>query len=107
MSTRRRRGLEPEELSGGTAYGELYLRRLRRAQLGLTLLALAVLVGAVGALPLLLLVEPEALDVLVLGVPLDVLLVAVPPFGLFVVLGWLYARRADALDDDFRDLVER
>ena len=34
-------------------------------------------------------------------------LLIVPLLGLFVGLGWLYARRADALDDQFRELVER
>jgi hypothetical protein len=40
-------------------------------------------------------------------VPLPIVLVAVPLFPLFVALGWLYQRRADALDEEFRDLVER
>jgi hypothetical protein len=43
----------------------------------------------------------------VIGVPLPVFLVAVPLFPLFVALGWLYQQRADALDDAFRDLVDR
>jgi hypothetical protein len=39
------------------------------------------------------------------GIPLADLLVAVPPFPLFVVIGWIYRRRADAIDDAFRTLV--
>jgi lipopolysaccharide biosynthesis regulator YciM len=31
----------------------------------------------------------------------------VPMLPVFLAIGWLYARRADALDDSFRDLVER
>jgi hypothetical protein len=38
-------------------------------------------------------------------VPLPVLLIVLPPFPLFVAFGWLYARRAAALEDEFRDLV--
>ncbi len=31
----------------------------------------------------------------------------VPLWPLFIAIGWLYARRADALDAAFRDLVEK
>jgi hypothetical protein len=31
----------------------------------------------------------------------------VPMFPLFIAIGWLYARRADALDRAFADLVEK
>ena len=31
----------------------------------------------------------------------------VPLSPLFLAIGWIYARRADALDDAFRELVER
>ncbi|HWT95687.1 MAG TPA: hypothetical protein VN238_21995 [Solirubrobacteraceae bacterium] len=93
------------ELEEATAHGDLYLRRLRRAQLSLSLLALVVLAGLVGALPLLLLLVPSLGDVDVLGVPLAIGLVIVPPLVTYVALGWLYQRRADALDEAFRDLV--
>jgi len=43
----------------------------------------------------------------VLGLPLPVFLVAFPLFPLFVGLGLIYQRRADALDEAFRDLVGR
>jgi hypothetical protein len=43
----------------------------------------------------------------VIGLPLPVFLVAFPLFPLFVGLGWIYQRRADALDEAFRDLVGR
>jgi hypothetical protein len=33
--------------------------------------------------------------------------VVVPMLPGFVLIGWLYARRADALDDAFRELVDR
>ena len=38
--------------------------------------------------------------------PLPLLLIVVPPFPIFVAFGWLYARRAQALEDEFRELVE-
>ena len=31
----------------------------------------------------------------------------VPLWPLFLAIGWVYAHRADALDEQFRDLVQR
>ena len=41
-----------------------------------------------------------------LGVPLPIWLVVVPPFPLFIAIGWLEQRRADGLDAAFRDMLE-
>jgi hypothetical protein len=40
-------------------------------------------------------------------VPVAVWIVIVPLSPLFITIGWLYARRADALDSAFRELVEK
>jgi hypothetical protein len=96
-----------EELAEATPHGDVYLRRLERRQLGLSLVALVAFGGLIGALPLALLLMHGLARATVLGVPVSVLLVAVPPFPLFVAIGWLYQRRADALDESFRDLVGR
>lgn len=91
-----------QELAESTAVGEIYLRRLVRAQLALSLLGLLSFGGVLVALP----IAVYLLDgVRVLGLPLGVLLLAVPLFPLLVAIGHLYARRANALDDAFRDLV--
>jgi hypothetical protein len=95
-----------DELAEATAHGGLYLRRLIRAQLGLSVVALVAFGGIVGALPLALLLLPGLEDVHVLGVPLPIVIVAWPPFPLFIAIAVLYARRAAALEDSFRDLVE-
>jgi hypothetical protein len=95
-----------DELAEATAHGGLYLRRLIRAQLGLSMVALVAFGGIIGVLPLLLLLLPGLQDVFVLGVPLPILIVAWPPFPLFVTIGALYTRRAAALEESFRDLVE-
>lgn len=94
-----------DELADATAHGDVYLRRLRRAQLQLSLLALVAFGGIVGGLPLALYLSPGLQDVELVGVPLPVLLVVVPLSPLFVALGVLYERRAGALDRAFRDLV--
>jgi hypothetical protein len=95
-----------DELAEATAHGGLYLRRLIRAQLGLSAVALVAFGGIVGALPLALLLLPGLQDVFVLGVPLPLFVIAWPPFPLFIAIAVLYARRAGALEDSFRDLVE-
>lgn len=102
-----RRRTPRDELAEATAHGGLYLRRLVRAQLALSLLALVAFAGILGSLPLLLFLAPGLQRVSLFGLPLPVLLVAVPLFPLLVGLGWIYQRRADALDDAFRDLVDR
>ncbi len=100
------RRLPRDELAETTAHGGLYLRRLIRSQLALSLLALVAFGGIIGSLPLLLYLLPGLQDVQVLGVPLPLLIITVPPFPLLIAIGWLYARRAEALEDAFRDLVE-
>ena len=94
-----------DELAEGTAHGDVYLRRLRKAQLSVSLLALTAFGGFIGALPLVLYLVPSLMDIEVLGLPLPLVLVVVPPFPIFVAIGWLHQRRADALDAAFRDLV--
>jgi putative solute:sodium symporter small subunit len=95
-----------DELAEATAHGGLYLRRLIRSQLGLSAVALVAFGGIVGALPLALLLLPGLQDVTVLGVPLPIFVIAWPPFALFIAIAVLYVRRAAALEESFRDLVE-
>ena len=104
-----RRGLRPprEELAEATAHGQVYLRRLRRAQLHLSLMALVAFGAIFGVLPIALYLLPHLHRTHLLGVPLPLWILIVPLLGVFVGIGWLYARRADALDDAFQDLVER
>jgi hypothetical protein len=78
-----------DELADATPHGRLYLRRLIRRQLGLSLLALVAFGGFLGSLPLALYLLPGLQDVDVLGVPLPVLLIVLPPFPLFVAVRWL------------------
>jgi hypothetical protein len=95
-----------DELAEATPHGGLYLRRLIRAQLGLSVVALIAFGGIVGALPLALLLLPGLEDVSVLGLPLPIVIVAWPPFPLFIAIAVVYSRRAAAVEESFRDLVE-
>jgi hypothetical protein len=94
-----------EELAEATPHGDVYLARLIRAQLRLSLLGLGAFGGLIGSLPLLFLLWPSLQDVDVVGVPLPLVILVVPLFPLIVVIGLLYQRRADALDEAFRDVV--
>jgi O-antigen/teichoic acid export membrane protein len=96
-----------QELAEGTPHGDVYLGRLIRAQLRLSLLGLGAFGGLVGSLPLLFLLFPSLNEIEPLGVPLPVVILVVPLFPLIVVIGFLYQRRADALDEAFRDVVSR
>jgi len=95
-----------DELAEATAHGGLYLRRLIRAQLGLSTVALVAFGGIVGALPLALLLVPGLQDVYLLGLPLSIVIIVWPPFPLFIAIALLYERRAEGLEESFRDLVE-
>jgi hypothetical protein len=95
-----------DELAEATEHGGLYLRRLLRAQLGLSVLALLAFGGLVGGLPLALYLLPGLQHATLLGIPLPILAVLWPPFPLFIAIGLLYTRRAEALEDAFRELVE-
>lgn len=94
-----------EELAEVTPHGDVYLGRLIRAQLRLSLLGLGAFGGLVGSLPLLFLLFPSLQRLEPLGVPLPVLVLVVPLFPLILVIGLLYQHRADTLDEAFRDVV--
>jgi len=105
VSPERSRRTPRDELADATAHGELYLRRLRQRQLSLSVLALIAFGALVGVLPIALDLLPALQRHGFLGVPFSLWLLVVPLPPLFVALGALYARRADALDDAFRELV--
>ena len=96
-----------DELAEATAHGALYLRRLRQRQLALSLLALMAFGALVGVLPLAIDVVPQLQHVYLMGIPLAIWLLVVPLPPIFLILGALYARRAGALDESFRELVRR
>jgi hypothetical protein len=101
MSTRPPR----DDLAETTAVGEIYLRRLMRAQLGLSLTALLSFGGVFAGLPLALWLAPGVDEVQILGVPLTLLVLCVAVFPILITVGMLYERRANALDESFRELV--
>lgn len=98
-----RRAPRPRTLDDLDVVGELLLRSLVRAQLGLALRVGAGFVVLLGGLPLLFALVPPSRDVVVLGLPLPWLLLGVLVFPALLAGGWLYVRQAERLE---RDVVE-
>lgn len=105
MSGPGRARVDRRELGEATSHGQLYVDRLRAAHLTLSGIALVAFGGLVGALPLVALALPSLEAHSVLGVPVPVLLL-LAPYPVFVVIGAVYAGRADGLDATFAALVD-
>lgn len=99
---RRRR----DELADQTGVGEVLIRSLIRAQLGLALRVLVVVVVLLGSPPLVFAVFPAAGRVEIGGVALPWLLLGVAAFPLLVLLGLVYMRQAERHEREFAELVE-
>jgi type VI protein secretion system component VasK len=95
------------DIDAGTRLGEVYVASLLRAQLGLALRVLAVLVIGVAGLPLLFHLLPGLAGVSVLGLPLAWVLLGGLVYPFLVLLGWWYVRRAEQHEEDFAELLSR
>lgn len=96
-----------DELADQTELGDVFIRSLIRAQLGLALQVLAVLVALLGGLPLLFDLVPAAGRTEIGGIPVPWLLLGIATFPLLVLLGILYVRQAERNEREFTELVER
>jgi len=106
-SGRRSRRLAPRsEIDQRTRLGEIYVSSLLRAQLRLALGVLAVVIGAIAALPLLFRLAPTLFRQLVLGVPLSWAVLAFFVYPFLFVGGWFYVRRAERNERDFASVVQ-
>ncbi|TQS41420.1 hypothetical protein [Cryptosporangium phraense] len=95
------------EFDQQTGVGEVLVRGLVRAQLGLAVRIAALVSLSLGSLPLLFALVPALADVTVLGVRLPWLLLGVAAYPVFVAAGWVYTRGAERNERDFVELVER
>ena len=100
------RPLPPARLDEDDHVGELLVRSLVRAQLGLGLRLAAVYLSLLGGLPLLFAVLPSTRDAQVLGLPLPWLLLGALVYPVLALGGWLYVRLAERHERDFAELVE-
>jgi hypothetical protein len=96
-----------DELADQTELGDVLIRSLIRAQLGLALRVLAVFVVLLGGLPLLFALFPEAGELEIGGLPAPWFLLGLAAFPLLVLLGVVYARQAERNEREFAELVER
>lgn len=87
--------------------GDLLVRSLVRAQLGLALRLLAVVATTLGGLPLLFALVPQARTVRLLGLPLPWLLLGVLVYPALLAVGWAFVHLTERSERDFVELVER
>ncbi len=95
------------ELVQQSPVGDVLLRGLIRAQLAHALRFAAVIVVALGGLPLLFALAPEVAAGHVLGVRLPWLLLGVAAYPFLFLIGAMYLRSAERTESEFTDLVER
>ncbi|TNM38622.1 hypothetical protein FHP29_15460 [Nocardioides albidus] len=88
-----------------TALGDVYLRSLLRAQIGLAARLLALLAVTLGVLPLAFHLAPSLADIRLLGIPLPWLLLGVLVHPFLLLLAWRYLRSAERNERVFADLV--
>lgn len=96
-----------DDLGAPSRLGDLYLRSLMRTQLRLGLSVVGALVVLLAGIPLACATVPELREATVGGVPVPWLLVAVAPHPVFLVLGVLNTRQAEANERDFARLMDR
>jgi hypothetical protein len=88
-----------------TALGDVYLRSLLRAQIGLAVRLLLLLTVTLGVLPLAFHLWPSLSDVRLVGIPLPWLLLGVLVHPFLLLLAWRYVRSAERNEQVFADLV--
>lgn len=94
------------EVQEQTQVGDALVRGLVRAQLGLALRLATVVVGLIGAIPLLNAVFPDLGDVTVFGIRLNWLVLAGLVYPLLYGIGWFYVRLAEQGEREFVRVVD-
>ena len=102
---RQGRRLRTGDIDEETRLGGVYLGSLLREQMWLALRIVALLIAAIGSLPLVFHLLPGLTDVDVFGMPLSWLLLGVVVYPVMVLLGWRYVRSAERNERDFADLL--
>lgn len=101
----RRASYSRQELEEQTQVGEVLIRGLVRAQLGLALSLAAVVILLLGSLPIAFYLIPALSDVSVLGLRLPWLLLGVLAYPFLYVVGRLHVRQAERIEDDFSKAI--
>ena len=96
---------ELRDLEEQTQVGSVLLAALMRRQLRLSLGVAGAFAVLLGSQPLIAWLWPRYSEVHVLGIPLPWVLLAVVAFPAMVLLGLFYVRRAEAIDEEFSELL--
>ncbi|NLE81538.1 MAG: hypothetical protein GX610_18545 [Rhodococcus sp.] len=94
------------EVQEQTLVGDVMIRGLVRAQLGLALRLAVACAGLLCAIPLILYLVPGVSSVSVWGIRLPWLVLGALAYPLLLVVGWVYVRRAERNEQEFVDLVD-
>jgi hypothetical protein len=94
------------DLQSDTDYGRLLVRSLTRAQLGLSLMCLAVAVTVIASWPVIMALLPGVRKATVGGLPLTLVILGAGIFPVLMAVGWFYIRQASQLEARFTDLVD-
>ena len=98
--------LQHDVIQSDTVYGRLLVRSLTRAQLGLSLMCLAIALAVIASLPVIMALLPSARKVTVAGLPLTLVILGAGIFPVLMAVGWFYNRQASQLEARFIDLVD-
>ena len=93
------------DLRDDTVYGRLLVRSLMRAQLGLSLMCLAVALALTLSYPVLAAMVPAISRFTVGGIPLTLIVLGFAFYPVLLGIGWFYNRHARKLEASFTDLV--
>jgi hypothetical protein len=96
----------PGDLHGDTGYGRLLVRSLMHAQLGLSLMCLAIALAVTASFPVLAAVYPGVIRFRLLGLPLTAVVLGGGIYPLLLAIGWFYHRQAGQLEARFVELVD-
>jgi hypothetical protein len=94
------------DVQSDTVYGRLLVRSLTRAQLGLSLMCLALAVAVIASLPMIMALLPGAAEITVAGLPLTLVVLGAGIFPVLMAVGWFYNRQARQLEARFIELVD-
>ena len=94
------------DLRDDTSTGRLLTRSFMRAQLGLSLMCLALALAVTVSYPVIAAMAPAVTRITVAGVPLTLIVLGVAFYPVFLAVGWFYNHQARQLEARFTDLVD-
>ncbi|HEY9475851.1 MAG TPA: DUF485 domain-containing protein, partial [Mycobacteriales bacterium] len=95
------------EIEEQTQVGEVLVRGLIRAQLGLAVRLSLLVVAFFGFLPVLFVLAPGLTRVRVVGLELPWLVLGVLAYPVVIAVAWTYVRLAERNEQEFSELVDR